>query len=71
MLGSAVRMLREQERLSQTELAAQAGLAVTLIAQIEGGEVDPTWGDMRRIAAALDTTVDRLAALVEEIEKDS
>ena len=68
MLGTAVRILREQERLSQEELAAQAGLEPSLIARVEAGEADPTWGDARRIAAALGTTVDRLAALVEELE---
>jgi transcriptional regulator with XRE-family HTH domain len=68
MLGSAVRMLREQERLSQEELGARAQLDPSLIARIEAGEADPTWGDARRIAAALGTSVDRLAALVEELE---
>jgi transcriptional regulator with XRE-family HTH domain len=68
MLGSAVRMLREQERLSQEELGERAQLAPALIARIEAGEADPTWGDARRIAAALGTSVDRLAALVEELE---
>jgi transcriptional regulator with XRE-family HTH domain len=70
MLGSAVRMLREQERLSQEELAARAELEPALIAQVEAGQVDPTWGDARRIAAALGTSVDRLAELVEELEKE-
>jgi transcriptional regulator with XRE-family HTH domain len=69
MLGSVVRMLREQERLSQEELAARAELEPALIARLEAGEVDPTWGDTRRIAAALGTSVDRLAELVEELEE--
>lgn len=68
MLGPAVRKLREGERLSQEKLAARAGLEPSLLARIEAGEVDPTWGDARRIAAALGTSVDRLAALVEELE---
>jgi len=64
-------MLRERERLSQGELAARAELEPGLIARIEAGEADPTWGDARRIAAALGTSVDRLAALVEELEGGS
>jgi transcriptional regulator with XRE-family HTH domain len=64
-------MLRERERLSQEELAARAELKPGLIARIEAGEADPTWGDARRIAAALGTSVDRLAALVEELEGGS
>ena len=61
-------MLRERERLSQEELAARAEVEPSLVAGIEAGEVDPSWGDSRRIAAALGTSVDRLAALVEELE---
>jgi transcriptional regulator with XRE-family HTH domain len=68
MLGSAVRMLREREHLGQEELAARAEVEPGLIARIESGEADPTWGDARRIAAALGTSVDKLAALVEELE---
>jgi transcriptional regulator with XRE-family HTH domain len=70
MLGTAVRILRERERLSQEELAARAEVEVSLVARIEAGEADPTWGDARRIAAALGSSVDRLAALVEELEAE-
>lgn len=63
-------MLRERECLSQEELAARAEVEPALIARIEAGEADPTWGDARRIAAALGTSVDRLAALVEELEEE-
>jgi transcriptional regulator with XRE-family HTH domain len=69
MLGSAVRLLREQERLTQEELATRAEVEPALIARIEAGEADPTWGDARRISAALGISVDRLAALVEELEE--
>lgn len=69
-LGIAVRKMRVEAGMSQEELAAQAGLEPSLIARVEAGEADPTWGDARRIATALGTTVDRLAALVEELEAD-
>src|SRR3954452_4702424 len=62
MLGSAVRMLREQGHLTQEELASRAELEPSLIARIEAGEADPTWGDARRIAAALGETGRRLPA---------
>ena len=68
-LGTAVRKLRRQAGLSQEELAARAELEPALIAQVEAGEADPTWGDARRIAAALGTSIDRLAELVEELEE--
>lgn len=63
-----MRKLRQHAGLSQEELAARAELEPALIAQVEAGQVDPTWGDARRIAAALGTSVDRLAELVEELE---
>lgn len=65
-----MKSLRRHSGLSQEELAARAELDAALISRIEAGEVDPTWGDARRIAAALGTSVDRLAALVEELEAD-
>jgi DNA-binding XRE family transcriptional regulator len=68
-LGSAVRSLREEQSLTQAALADRAELELELIAAIEAGEADPAWGEARRIARALDTTVDRLAELVEELEE--
>jgi transcriptional regulator with XRE-family HTH domain len=69
-LGLAVRRMREQAGLSQEELAMRAEVEPSLIAGIEAGQADPTWGDARRIAAALGTTVDRLAELVEVLEEE-
>lgn len=64
-----MRALRHRHGLSQATLAERSGLEESLIAGVEAGEVDPAWGDTRRIAAALGTTVDRLAELVEELEE--
>jgi transcriptional regulator with XRE-family HTH domain len=69
-LGIAVQRLRREAGLSQEELAARAELEPTLVAGIESGAVDPTWGDARRIAVALGTSVDRIAGLVEQLEED-
>lgn len=69
-LGSAVRSLREEQGLTQPALADRAELEVELIEAIEAGDADPPWGDARRIARALDTSVDRLAELVEELEEE-
>lgn len=70
-LGAAVKALRLRTGLTQGDLAARADLDADLIARIEAGQADPSWGDARRIAAALDTTVDRLAELVEELEDEA
>lgn len=40
-MGSRLRFVREKWDLSQTELAAKAGVAVTTIEQVESGAVEP------------------------------
>lgn len=67
-LGRAVRSLREEAGVDQPTLAEQAGLPASLIAEIESGRSDPTWGDMRKVAAALGVTLERLSELSEELE---
>jgi transcriptional regulator with XRE-family HTH domain len=65
-LGRAVGALRRRAGLSQDDLAARADLDATSIARLEAGEVDPTWGSMRRIAKGLDVSLRELA---EEAER--
>jgi transcriptional regulator with XRE-family HTH domain len=69
-LGRAVRRLREEADLTPGTLAERAGLPVGELAKIEAGEGDPVWGDMRRVAAGLDVSMERLAELAEELEED-
>ena len=69
-LGQAVRTLRQKTGLSQDALAARAGLDASSIARIEAGQVDPTWGSMRRIAAGLGVPLEELAELAETLEGD-
>ncbi|HEX6455149.1 MAG TPA: helix-turn-helix transcriptional regulator [Solirubrobacterales bacterium] len=61
-LGAAIRKLRERTDLNEGELAARAGLGVDEISAIEAGELEPTWGDLRRIAAALGVPLPELLA---------
>jgi transcriptional regulator with XRE-family HTH domain len=68
-LGEAVRRLREKAKLTPETLAERAGLSPSQVAQIEGGGDDPLWGDMRRVAAGLGVSMERLAELAEELEK--
>lgn len=49
-------------------MAARAGLPSSLIAEIETGRSDPTWGDVRMVAAALGVTLEALSELAEEYE---
>jgi transcriptional regulator with XRE-family HTH domain len=67
-LGQAVRALRTKAGIDQEALAERSGLPPSLIAEIESGRSDPTWGDMRRAAQALGVSLERLSELSEELE---
>lgn len=61
-LGAAIAELRERAGLSEDELAARAELEAGEVSAIEAGELEPTWGDLRRIAAALGVPLPELLA---------
>lgn len=67
-LGRAVQAMRKEAGIDQAALAERAGLPESLIAEIESGMADPAWGDVRRVAAVLDVTLERLSELAEELE---
>lgn len=67
-LGRAVVALREEAGIDQAALAERAKLPQSLIAEIERGDSDPAWGDMRKVAAALGVSLEALAELAEEFE---
>ena len=67
-LGRAVQAMRKEAGIDQALLAERAGLPESLIAEIESGRADPAWGDVRRVATALDVTLERLSELAEEFE---
>lgn len=67
-LGHAIRALRQESRMSQEALAERSELDPAEIARIESGRADPLWGDVRRIARALDVSLEKLAELAEELE---
>lgn len=51
---SELRELRNRLRLTQSELAREAGVSQALIARIEAGTVDPRYSTLRRIFAVLE-----------------
>lgn len=71
-LGAAVRARRTEPDvdLSQEALAEKAGVTVTHLSRLENGEINPTWGTMRQIAAALGLSVAELAARSEALAED-
>lgn len=60
---------RETRRLSQTALAAQAGLPQSSVAHFEGGARKPSFDNLRRLANALEVTTDYLLGRTDEMAR--
>lgn len=69
-LGKAIRKLRQERELSQEALGNRAEIHPTWISHIESGRINPTWGNVRRIAVGLKVPLEQLAALAEEFERE-
>ncbi|HEX5527386.1 MAG TPA: helix-turn-helix transcriptional regulator [Solirubrobacterales bacterium] len=69
-LGKAIRTLRTEAQLSQEALGQRAEIHPTWISHIESGRINPTWGNVRRIAAGLEVPLFQLAELAEKFERD-
>ncbi|HEU5252704.1 MAG TPA: helix-turn-helix transcriptional regulator [Solirubrobacterales bacterium] len=67
-LAKAIRQLRREVKLSQEALGLLADIHPTWISHIESGRVNPTWGNVRRIAIGLRVPLPELAALAEDLE---
>jgi transcriptional regulator with XRE-family HTH domain len=67
-LSKAIRQLRKKEQLSQEALGLRADIHPTWISHLESGRVNPTWGNVRRIAKGLQVPLPVLAALAEDFE---
>lgn len=68
-LGQAIRKLRTDGELSQENLGLRSEIHPTWISHIESGRVNPTWGNVRRIAVGLKVPLPVLAELAEDIER--
>lgn len=49
-LGQAIRTYRERAAMTPEEVAESAGIPLGEYLQIEQGEIEAAWGDLRRIA---------------------
>lgn len=67
-LSKAIRQLRMEIHLSQEALGLRADIHPTWISHMESGRVNPTWGNVRRIAKGLRVPLSVLAALAEDLE---
>jgi transcriptional regulator with XRE-family HTH domain len=70
-LALAIRKLRTEVQLSQETLGLRSEIHPTWISHIESGRINPTWGNVRRIAGGLKVTLAELAALAEDFEHKS
>lgn len=68
-LGTAIRELRTEGGLSQEALGERAEIHPTWISHIESGRINPTWGNVRRIAKGLSIPLAELAQLAEDHEE--
>ncbi len=53
-IGDNLRRLREDQLLTQAELAERAGIALSSLVRIENDQVDPRFTSIRKLARALD-----------------
>lgn len=67
-LSKAIKQIRRELQLSQEALGFAADIHPTWISHVESGRVNPTWGNVRRIATGLQVPLPVLAALAEDLE---
>ncbi|HEY6731645.1 MAG TPA: helix-turn-helix transcriptional regulator [Solirubrobacterales bacterium] len=70
-LSKAIRQIRREAQLSQEALGLRADIHPTWISHIESGRVNPTWGNVRRLAYGLEVPLHVLAALAEDLEAEN
>lgn len=64
-LGRAIRLIREEHQISQTQLAEATGFMQSWISQVERGRRNPSWNNVARLADGLGVSVSELAARAE------
>ena len=59
-IGETIRLLRQKKRMSQEQLALQAGINTSYLGQVERGEKNPTIKTLEKIANALEISLSDL-----------
>jgi transcriptional regulator with XRE-family HTH domain len=65
VLAALVKRMREERRITQEQLAFDAGITASALSRIERGQNSPGWMTVRRIAHALDVSLVELASAIE------
>lgn len=68
-LGEAVRMVREEKRLTKAAVASRAKVSARWLGDVEAGKSNPTWANLRRVALGLRVELTELMAKVELVER--
>src|SRR4051812_24916707 len=68
VFADRLRTTREKKGLSQTDLAGKAGLQPSAVSHFETGRRAPSFDNLRRLADALDVSIDYLMGRAEEPE---
>lgn len=68
-LGKAIRILREESKMSASALAERSGLSASWISRIENGQADPTFATVARIAKGLGVRLETLAETTDRFEE--
>jgi transcriptional regulator with XRE-family HTH domain len=66
VLAALVKRLREDRKITQEQLAFDAGITASALSRIERGLNNPGWLTVRGIARGLGVSMVELAAAVEE-----
>jgi transcriptional regulator with XRE-family HTH domain len=64
-LAALLKRIREEKKVTQEQLAFDAGITASALSRIERGLNSPGWMTMKRIVEALDVTLVELATRLE------
>jgi transcriptional regulator with XRE-family HTH domain len=64
-LAALLKRLREERKVTQEQLAFEAGITASALSRIERGLNSPGWMTVKRIVEALDVTLIELATRLE------
>jgi len=67
-LGEAVHQLREKRGMTQEAVAGVAGITTATLSLIERGQANPTWDTLKKITAALGSSMGELGKLADKLE---
>lgn len=67
-LGEAVRQLREKRGATQEAVARDAGITTATLSLVERGQANPTWDTLKKITAALNSSMGELGKLADRLE---